>query len=165
MLLENNRISFQQYLARRGFDKYSTTNLLLQMFPSSLIQPGFLKFWRRWNPFCGYILFLLYVHFGGNKKRNIAVSTVFLLSGFIIHDMLIFIVTGIFSFVFSISFLFYSVLFTINSFQNYEKYIYNGSKLRNVFLNICSIISGLKVGYSFNCLIFPNSIKYHYLSL
>ena len=163
--IENNRISFHQYLTRRGLDNCSINSLLFQMIPRSLIQPGFLKFWRMWNPFFGYILFLFYVQIGGNNKRNIAVVIVFLSSGFILHDLLFFFFTGIFSFVFTISFLFYSILFTINSFHNYERYFYNGSKLNNAFLNISFIISGLLVGYSINYLLFPGSILYNYLSL
>ncbi len=165
MQTANNSVSFHQYRIRRGLDDCSMAHLFFQMFTRSLIQSGFLKFWRIWNPFCGYILFLFYVHIGGNKKRNIAVCIVFLSSGFILHDLFLFFVTGIFSFVFTISFLFYSFIVIINSFQNYERYIYNGSKFKNAFLNISFILSGLLFGYYINYLIFPNSIIYNYLSL
>lgn len=164
MQIKYNRLSFSQYLTRRGFCNLSITNLFHQMIIVSLIQPGFLKFWRMWNPFCGYILFLFYVHIGGNRKRNIALVIVFLSSGFILHDLLIFLITGIFSFVFTIGFSFYSAMITINSFYSYEKYIYRNSKLENAILNICFIISGLFIGYTTNYLFFPNSVLYNYLS-
>lgn len=156
--------TFQQYLLRRGYNNHTKWTLLFQMFRKSLTQPSFLLFWRMWNPFFGYILFMLYVWLGGNRNRNSSLFTVFILSGFFLHDLVIYFITGVFSFVFSISFQFYFTLIYLNSISNFERKFYNCSSIRNASLNLFFILGGLIIGYSINYLLFPHSIIYNYLS-
>lgn len=157
-----SNFSFQQYLLKRGYHNHVKWVLLFQMFRKSLTQHSFLLFWRMWNPFMGYFLFITYVHLGGNRNRSASLFAVFILSGFFLHDLLIYLLTGIFSFVFTIGFQFYSALIYLNSISHFEKKLYNHSSLRNVSLNLFFIVCGVITGYTINYLFFPNSIIYKY---
>lgn len=154
----------RQYLLRRGYNNHTKWTLLFQMFQKSLTQPSSLLSWRMWNPFFGYILSMIYVRFGGNRNRNSSLFMVFILSGSFIHDLVIFLITGVFPFVFSISFQFYFTLIYLNSVSNFERKFYNCSSIRNASLNLFPIVYGLIIGYSINYLLFPHSIIYNYLS-
>jgi hypothetical protein len=147
-------MTFHNYLKKRGYNSINQT--LLRMIPNSLIQPGFHLVWRVWNPFCGYLLFLFYLRLG--HRKNIAAMITFITSGFLFHDLLIFMVFGIVSFVFTISFLFYSVVYISMGSNHYNTIrFYQRSKITTVFLNLSIVIAGLLIGFFFNCFIFPNS--------
>jgi len=152
--MEYHSVTFHDYLGRRGYS--STNQAILRMIPNSLIQPGFHLVWRYWNPLCGYLLFLLYRRLG--PRKYIATIITFTTSGFLFHDLFIYLVFGIFSFIFTLSFLFYSVVYITMSKKHYSTtHLYNGSKISIAFLNLSFIIGGLIIGYFINCFIFPNS--------
>ncbi|KAF0139343.1 MAG: hypothetical protein FD122_3337 [Stygiobacter sp.] len=162
--IKSSNFTFQQYLVKLGYQNHAKWILLFQMFRKSLTQHSFLLFWRMWNPFLGYFLFITYVRLGGNRNRSTSLFAVFILSGFFLHDLLIYLLTGVFSFVFTIGFQFYSALLYFDSIYNFERKIYNHSSIRNVSLNLFFIIIGLLTGYSLNYFLFPNSIIYKYFS-
>lgn len=106
-------LSFEQYLKRRGYVLLSFDQAVIKTINTSFSQKSFCRFWRMWNPLSGYLFFLLYSLLGRNMKREYAIFFVFLISGFVFHDLVIYIISGSLSIVFTITFSIYSVIFNI----------------------------------------------------
>ncbi len=120
-----------------------------------------------WNPFTGYLVFLLYSYLGGNRKRPYAIAIVFLTSGVVFHDLVIYLISGSISIVFTITFLIYSMIsITETLFFTKRKYIrghhpappFERSLTLRVMLNMALLATPLILGFFINFLIFPKSV-------
>ena len=158
-------ISFDQYLKRRGYIFFSFNQALIKITKKSFSQGSFCGFWRMWNPFSGYLIFLLYSFLGGNRKRPYAIPFVFLASGIVFHDLVIYLITGTISIVFTITFSLYSVIFTVeHQLSMIRKDFKNHAAVRielpiafRVILNITLLFIPLTVGFLINFFVFPHS--------
>ncbi|NCA75251.1 MAG: hypothetical protein EOM90_02855 [Alphaproteobacteria bacterium] len=159
-------ISFEQYLKRRGYAFQSFDQALVKTIRKSFSQKTFCGFWRMWNPFSGYIFFLLYSLIGGNRKRPLAISFIFITSGFLFHDLLIILITGSISIVFTVTFLIYSMIFNIE-----HRILFFGKGIRSylsrmnlfplryhVLVNMILLALPLVAGFLVNFLVFPQSV-------
>ena len=159
-------ISFEQYLRRRGYMFLSFDQAVLRIIKKSFSQKSFCGFWRMWNPYSGYIFFLLYSLIGGNRKRAVAISLIFLTSGFMFHDLVIYLVTGSISIVFTVTFSIYSVIFNIeNKLLTLGKNFKSYSLRKNIFplkyhvlLNMTLLFLPLLAGFLVNYIFFPDSV-------
>lgn len=84
-------LTYESFLRSRGFDPRNVPSFLWRMFVVCWAEPGFHRFWRLWNPLYGYALFRVYLAIGGNKRPALASLVVFLLCGFVLHDLLRFV--------------------------------------------------------------------------
>lgn len=165
-MLKKPAISFEQYLRRRGYMFLSFDQAFIKIIKKSFCQKSFCGFWRMWNPFSGYIFFLLYSLLGGNRKRPFAIFFIFLISGFVFHDLVIFLITGSISIVFTVTFSIYSMIFNIeNKFQalgkDLKSYIFRKSvfPLRfHVIANMTLLGLPLATGFLINFFVFPHSV-------
>ncbi len=159
-------ISFEQYLKRRGYMFLSFDQAFLKIIKKSFSQKSFCGFWRMWNPYSGYIFFLLYSLIGGNRKRAFAISLIFLTSGFVFHDLVIYLVTGSISIVFTVTFSIYSIIFNIeNKLLSLGKNFKTYSLRKNLFplkyhvmLNMTLLLLPLLAGFLVNYIFFPDSV-------
>jgi hypothetical protein len=159
-------ISFEQYLQRRGYAFLSFDQALVKTIRKSFTQKTFCGFWRMWNPFSGYVFFLLYSLIGGNRKRPLAISFIFITSGFLFHDLLILLLTGSISIVFTVTFSIYSMIFNIeHRILFFGKGIRSYLSHRNIFplkyhvmLNMTLLALPLVAGFLVNFFIFPHSV-------
>jgi hypothetical protein len=78
-------------------------------------QPGFHRFWRIYNPMIGFLLFRLYVFFGGNKYRVPATIGVFFVCG-VCHDLLVFILFRHLQVVITFAFLLFGIFSLISHY-------------------------------------------------
>jgi len=119
-----------------------------------------------WNPLSGYLFFLLYSFLGGNRKRPYAIFFVFLSSGFVFHDLIILLVTGSISIVFTVTFLIYSLIYNIEHklytlrkrLRTYTNIKFGLSVKFYVLLNMTLLLLPLVIGFIVNSYIFPNSL-------
>ncbi len=119
-----------------------------------------------WNPFTGYLIFLLYSYLGGNRKRPYAIAIVFLTSGVVFHDLVIYFISGSISIVFTITFLIYSIIsITETMFFTKRKQVrahpvprFELSLPFRVMLNMALLATPLMLGFLINFLIFPKSV-------
>jgi hypothetical protein len=82
-------ITYAQYCLRRGYKPpFKGWPVIRRSLFQSWAQPGFHRFWRVWNPPVGYLLYKLYVLFGGNRNRIISTSIVYAISG-ALHDLVV----------------------------------------------------------------------------
>ncbi|MGA9117465.1 MAG: hypothetical protein WB626_11870 [Bacteroidota bacterium] len=146
------QVTFRAFLRRR--DYVSGSQAAVAMLPGSLRQQGFHLFWRRWNPYCGYILFQLYRRSGDRKPT--AVFWIFALSGFWFHDVLIYVLLGRFSLVFTVAFLFYACVY-VASLRRHSplRRLYRRQDVPPVLMNLGLLFSGLLLGCLVNYPIFP----------
>ena len=158
-------ISFEQYLKRRSYNFFSFDQALVKIIHNSFSQKSFCGFWRMWNPFSGYLIFLLYSFLGGNRKKPYAIPLVFLASGIVFHDLVIYLITGTFSIVFTIAFSLYSIIFSIeHRISTIRKTFKNPALVRidlpvafRVILNITLLFVPLTIGFLINYFVFPHS--------
>ncbi|MCX6246114.1 MAG: hypothetical protein NTW10_00135 [Bacteroidetes bacterium] len=158
-------LSFDQYLKRRGYIFFSFRQALFKVIRKSFSQGSFCGFWRMWNPFSGYLIFLLYSFLGGNRKRPYVIPLVFLTSGIVFHDLVIFLITGTLSIVFTITFFLYSVIFSIEhrifmirkAFKTRALTRSNLPVAYRVILNMTLLAIPLTIGFLINFLAFPDS--------
>jgi len=142
---------YSQYLRKRGYR--STNDAAFRMIFQSLSQPSFPLFWRYWNPFVAFVLHLFYRHSRPNRPASIVLT--FVLSGFIFHDLLIYLFFGFFSLGFTISFLFYSfVNIGIGKERDSLFRLCQRSVAAAVLLNLLLIMAGLFVGFFFSSVVF-----------
>jgi hypothetical protein len=158
-------ISFEQYLKRRSYHFFSFDQALVKIIHTSFSQKSFCGFWRMWNPFSGYLIFLLYSFLGGNRKKPYAIPLVFLASGIVFHDLVIYLITGTLSIVFTIAFSLYSIIFSIeHRVSTIRKTFKNPALVRielpivfRVILNITLLFIPLTIGFLINYFVFPHS--------
>ena len=160
-----SRVSFKQYMTRRGYMFLTFDQAFVKIINKSFSQKSFCGFWRMWNPLSGYLFFLLYSFLGGNKKRPYAIFFVFILSGFVFHDLIIFLVTGSISIIFSVTFLIYSLIYNIEHklfelrkrVKFYTNRKFSLSVKFYILLNMTLLFLPLVIGFIVNSYIFPNS--------
>ena len=160
------RVSFKQYLTRRGYLFLTFDQAFIKIIKKSFSQKSFCGFWRMWNPLSGYLFFLLYSFLGGNRKRPYAIFFVFLSSGFVFHDLIILLVTGSISIVFTVTFLIYSLIYNIEHklytlrkrLRTYTNIKFGLSVKFYVLLNMTLLLLPLVIGFIVNSYIFPNSL-------
>jgi hypothetical protein len=158
-------LTFDQYLKRRGYKFYSFRHALLKVMKKSFSQGSFCGFWRMWNPFSGYLIFLLYTFLGGNRKRPYAIPVVFVASGVVFHDLVIFLVTGTLSIVFTITFSLYSVIYGVEHRISSVRKAFKKRALVSiemplgwrVALNMTLLVIPLTIGLLINFFILPHS--------
>ena len=159
-------VSFEQYLKRRDYKFFSFNQAFIKILNKSFSQKTFCGFWRMWNPYSGYLFFLLYSLLGGNKKRPYAIFFVFLISGFVFHDLIIFLVTGSISIVFTVTFSIYSMIFNVEYRlstlkRNVKARAINKNELPlkfYVLLNMTLLLLPLTIGFLINFFLFPHSV-------
>jgi len=159
-------VSFEQYLKRRGYWLLSFDQALIKTIHTSFSQMSFCRFWRMWNPFSGYLFFLLYSFLGGNIKRPYAIFIVFITSGFVFHDMIIYMISGSFSIVFTVTFSIYSVIFNIeHKLMKMRKGVRSVAVRKlvlplryHVMLNMILLAFPLAIGVLINFYVFPQSV-------
>jgi hypothetical protein len=99
----------------------TTTEVMLRMIRKSFSERSFCRFWRMWNPLTGYLFFLLYSFLSGNRKRPYLIFIIFIASGVLAHDLVIFLITGGISIVYTVTFALYSIIFFIEEFISAQK--------------------------------------------
>lgn len=159
-------ISFEQYLKRRDYTFLSFDQAIFKTIRKSFSQKSFCGFWRMWNPYSGYVFFLLYSLMGGNRKRPLAISFIFITSGFVFHDLVLLLVTGSISIVFTVTFAIYSMIFNIeHRMLALGKGVNSYISRKNLFplkfhvmVNMTLLALPLAAGFFINFLVFPNSV-------
>ncbi len=159
-------ISFEQYLKRRGYVFFSIDQAIFRTIRKSFSQKSFCGFWRMWNPFTGYLVFLLYSFLGGNRKRPYLIFLVFMTSGIVFHDLVIYLITGSISIIFTITFLLYSMISLIENIllvqrKGARKNAFEARELPiafRVIINMVLLLMPLVIGFIANFLIFPQSV-------
>jgi hypothetical protein len=111
MLAGRTAITFRQYLCRRGYNYMTTGEVMLRMIRKSFSERSFCRFWRMWNPLTGYLFFLLYSFLSGNRKRPYLIFVVFITSGVVLHDLVLLLITGSPSVIYTVTFALYSIIF------------------------------------------------------
>lgn len=144
---------FRRYIKRRANKSNNLLYSIIYLFLISLTQPSFRLFWRKWNPIFGYPLMIVYKSLGGNKRYRSSLIITFLFSGFLIHDLLIFLVVGKLYLIFTVSFCIYAALIMAEEkFPNIFCFIYNPNEhALNILTNLCFIFSGVTIGFSICC--------------
>ena len=85
--------SYDQYLILRGHDPSSSKLIILKRaLINSWAETGFHQFWRVLNSGIGYLLFRLYLAWGGNRNRLIATMLVFAICGFL-HNVFVMLIS------------------------------------------------------------------------
>jgi len=79
--------TYKEYFIARGFHPDEPLGMIRRMFLDCWAEPGFHRFWRLWNPYFGWLLFLLYLRLGGKRYKVVATMSVYVVSGFLIHDL------------------------------------------------------------------------------
>lgn len=159
-------ITFKQYLCRRGYNYNTTGEVMYRMIKKSFSEKSFCRFWRMWNPLTGYLFFLMYSFLSGNKKRPYLIFIVFIVSGVIGHDFIIFLFTGNISIIFTTTFLLYSIIFSIEEqmIARRKKQLHLRNKTRTipifyfVVLNMILLSVPLLLGIMVNYYVFPDSV-------
>jgi hypothetical protein len=159
-------ITFNQYLCRRGYNYMSTGEVMLRMIKKSFSEKSFCRFWRMWNPFTGYLFFLLYSFLIGNLKHPYSIFIVFTISGMVFHDFLILLFTGSVSIIFTITFTLYSIIFSIEeqmAARRKRRFLHQ-KRTRPipiyyfVLLNMILLSVPLFLGILVNYYVFPDSL-------
>ncbi|MCX6281732.1 MAG: hypothetical protein NTU51_07205 [Bacteroidetes bacterium] len=159
-------ISFEQYLKRRGYLFLTFEDIFFKTIRKSFTQKSFCGFWRMWNPYSGYVFFLLYSLVRGDRKRPLAIFFIFITSGFVFHDLLIFLVTGSISIVFTVTFSIYSMIFNIeHRMLAIGKDVRSFASRKNLFplkyhvmKNMALLALPLAAGFIINFYVFPHSV-------
>lgn len=141
---------YRTYVKKRS-NKYDYLLLeITYLFLASLTQPSFRLFWRKWNPVIGYPLMSIYKFLGGNKRYKISLLTTFLISGFLIHDLLIYFIFGKLYFIFTVSFCMYAgLIMAEEKFPSVFCFVYLPTAHPiNILTNLLFIFSGITVGFS-----------------
>ena len=165
-ILKLPSVSFEQYLRRRGYWLLSFDQAVIKTIHTSFSQKSFCRFWRMWNPFSGYLFFLLYSFLVGSIKRPYAIFIVFITSGFLFHDLVIYMISGSISIVFTVTFSIYSVIFNIEyklmKLRKRARSVAVSKLVRplryHVILNMMLLAVPLAIGFLINFYVFPQSI-------
>lgn len=158
-------ITYKQYLCRRGYNYMSTHEVMFRMIKKSFSEGSFCRFWRMWNPLTGYLFFLIYSLLSGNRKRPSLIFIVFMISGIVFHDLVIYLFTGSMSIIFTITFMIYSIIFSIEeriAIRRKKRHIQQNFAKEfpiafNVVLNMILLSLPLVLGIVVNYYIFPDS--------
>lgn len=136
-----------QFLKQRGFKTEKPEQILYRMFYECWTEPGFHRFWRLWNPFFGWILFILYLRIGGKRKSAGATLIVFAASGFMIHDLAVIIIFHRPFLLFTIAFSFFGLAVIAN--RKLEVHLHQDSwpKTLNLLVNVILICTGFTMGW------------------
>lgn len=164
-------ITFQQFLHRRGYHCLSSGEILIRMIKKSFSEKSFCRFWRMWNPLTGYLFYLIYSFLGGNEKRPYLIIIVFIVSGLVVHDFLIFLLTGSMCIIFTSTFTIYSIIFIIEEriaarkkhLPPYQRQLAPIPIHFFVLLNMVLLSLPLILGILINYFVFPESPVNHLL--
>ena len=159
-------ITFKQYLRRRGYNYMTTGEVIIRMVRKSFSERSFCRFWRMWNPLTGYLFFLMYSLLSGNQKRPYLIFIVFIISGLVVHDFLIYLFSGSMSIVFTVTFTLYSIIFIVEEalIARKKKRGRHPYKLKPtpifyfVVLNMILLSVPLILGILVNYYVFPDSV-------
>lgn len=159
-------VSYKQYLYRRGYNYMTTCEVILRMVKKSFSEKSFCRFWRMWNPPTGYLCFLLYSFLSGSMRRPYLIFIIFIISGIIAHDFVIFLFTGSISIIFTITFALYSIIFNIEEWMvdRKKKWVIHHNQARPIptfyfiLMNMVLLSLPLFLGILVNYYVFPDSM-------
>jgi hypothetical protein len=144
----------------------TTGEVMLRMIRKSFSERSFCRFWRMWNPLTGYLFFLLYSFLSGNRKRPYVIFIVFITSGVVFHDLVILLLTGSMSIIYTVTFTLYSIIFFIEEMlaSRKKKRTHHHIIPRPVpifyFVGLNMILLGVPwfLGFLVNYYVFPDSV-------
>lgn len=150
------RLFAQRYIAYarlRGYESFNDWPYHRRGFIECWTESGFHRFWQIWNPGISYFVFRMYIKLGGNKNWIIATLLSFELNG-IIHSLLFFALTGLWSFVIPILFFLFGILTILSKIfedlikQNRWPWIINCA------VNVGLVILSFDVSFKLNKILF-----------
>lgn len=102
-------LRYISYARLRGYNSFNDWPYHRRGFIECWAEPGFHKFWQIWNPGITYFVFRLYIRLGGNKNWIIATILSFKING-LIHSIVFYAISGLWSFVIPVLFLLFGLL-------------------------------------------------------
>jgi hypothetical protein len=138
-------VTYTQFCLRRGYKPpFKGWAVIRQSVFESWAQPGFHRFWRVWNPPIGYLLFRIYIAFGGNRNRFVSTSIVFAISG-ALHDLVVFALVPMWGPIITSSYLVFAWL-SLLSFK-FERTLHQKKwpTILNVILNVGLIVAVFEI--------------------
>lgn len=146
--------SYHEFLRYRGINNPQNP---IEYFRVGIIdcwaEPGFHKFWRKWNPGVGYLAHRLYIRLGGSNNLIFATMIVFIVIGFV-HDLVGILLTGKLSPKSTIIFVIFGILTLISRSLEGNLRLEERSSVVNVGINLGLSVLAFNVGARLNSLLF-----------
>lgn len=136
----------------RGFKSFNDWSYHRRGFIECWAAPGFHKFWEIWNPGIAYFVFRLYLKFGGNNNRIIAMILAFFING-IIHTLVFYAISRKYSFTIIILFLLFALITITSKELEHLMRQYKWPWYLNSTINILLVAGSFNLSFRLNSLL------------